>query len=85
MLRKDDLLARVGGDEFVLVMPETSTDTAREVVERLRQVPGPARGTRWSAGIASLRPGECADDLMDRADRRMYAAKRAGRSLEVGI
>jgi len=85
MLRKGDLLARVGGDEFVLVMPETTPDTARDVVERLRVVRGPARGTRWSAGVASLRDGEGADDLMDRADRRMYAAKRAGRSVEAGV
>jgi diguanylate cyclase (GGDEF)-like protein len=85
MLRKGDLLARVGGDEFVLVMPETSTETAREVVERLRDVQGPARGTRWSAGVASLRDGESADDLLDRADRRMYTAKRAGRTVEAGV
>lgn len=84
-VRKGDILARVGGDEFVLVMPETSATTAREVVERLRVVPGPARGTRWSAGVASLRDGEGMDDLLDRADRRMYAAKRGGRTVEAGV
>lgn len=83
-LRAEDLVARVGGDEFVIVMPDTTTETARAVVERLRAVRGPARGTRWSAGVATLRPDECADDLMDRADRRMYAAKRAGRAVTLG-
>lgn len=84
-VRRGDILSRIGGDEFVLVMPETDAETAREVVERLREVPGPARGTRWSAGVAALRDGEDADDVLDRADRRMYAAKRAGRTVEAGI
>ena len=84
VLRKEDLLARVGGDEFILVLPDTTTDRAGEVIDRLRGVRGPARGTRWSAGVAALREGECADDLIDRADRRMYAAKRAGRAVEIG-
>jgi diguanylate cyclase (GGDEF)-like protein len=85
VLRRNDLLARVGGDEFVIVMPETSVDEARDVVERLREVRGPARGTRWSAGVALLREGESSDDLLDRADRRMYAAKRAGRDVQSGV
>lgn len=84
-LRREDLLARVGGDEFVLVLPDTDIDAARGVVDRMHDVKGPARGTRWSAGIAMLRDGENADDLIDRADRRMYTAKRAGRQVEAGV
>jgi diguanylate cyclase (GGDEF)-like protein len=75
-MRADDLLARTGGDEFVLVMPRTSPEQAELVLDRLRG----AHPVRWSAGVASWRSGESLDRCMARADARLYAAKatRAG-------
>ena len=66
-----DVLARIGGDEFVLVMPGTSPAQADAVLERLRQVhPAP-----WSAGVGRWRPDEPLDACLQRADERLYAAK----------
>jgi diguanylate cyclase (GGDEF)-like protein len=72
-LRGHDVLARTGGDEFVLIMPGTSTDEAAAVLDRLRA----AHPVSWSAGVASWRPGETLDACLERADRRLYAAKAA--------
>ena len=72
-LRGHDVLARTGGDEFVLIMPGTSTDEAAGVLDRLRA----AHPVAWSAGVASWRPGETLDACLERADQRLYAAKAA--------
>ncbi|MFY0992958.1 GGDEF domain-containing protein [Halomonas sp. C05BenzN] len=77
VLRETDLLARAGGEEFVVVLPDTGPGEARRVVERLRQCM--PHGQTCSAGIAELGPGDSADELMARADRAMYAAKHGGR------
>lgn len=77
VLRPIDVLARTGGEEFVVVLPGTSTHEALAVVERLRSlVP---YGQKCSAGIARFRHGESADGLVQRADEALYAAKEAGR------
>jgi diguanylate cyclase (GGDEF)-like protein len=70
-LRSDDVLARTGGDEFVLIMPRTSRDEAAAVLERLRR----AHPAAWSAGIARWRPGESLEACLERADKRLYVAK----------
>jgi diguanylate cyclase (GGDEF)-like protein len=71
VLRDHDVLARTGGDEFVLIMPGTSPDEAETVLSRLREVhPAP-----WSAGVARWRPGESLEACLERADERLYAAK----------
>ncbi|HEY3723579.1 MAG TPA: GGDEF domain-containing protein [Acidimicrobiia bacterium] len=76
-LRPTDLLARFGGDEFAIVFPRSSEADAVAVLERLRAA-APGLLT-FSAGVASWRPGEAADELEGRADALLYAAKRAGR------
>jgi diguanylate cyclase (GGDEF)-like protein len=80
VLRADDVLARTGGDEFVLVMPRTSPDEATAVLDRLRQ----AHHAPWSAGVARWRPGESLEACLERADGRLYAAKaqRASRTAQ---
>jgi diguanylate cyclase (GGDEF)-like protein/PAS domain S-box-containing protein len=76
-LRATDLLARYGGEEFSLVFPAWPMDKALGVVERLRGVlPG---GLTCSAGLASWRGQESAEELMGRVDAALYEAKRAGR------
>ncbi|MGM0693288.1 MAG: diguanylate cyclase domain-containing protein [Pseudomonadota bacterium] len=76
-LRAQDLLARFGGEEFVVLLPDTATSRCLVVLERLRScVP---LGQTCSAGLALYHPGETADALIGRADDALYAAKHGGR------
>jgi len=71
-LRRGDLMARFGGDEFVLVLPESTPTDAHELAERLRALhPG-----QWSVGFTEWRPGEDVTDALTRADLALYADKR---------
>jgi diguanylate cyclase (GGDEF)-like protein len=76
-LRAGDLLARLGGEEFGLLLLNCDPDTASEVTERLRR----SVSENWtcSAGIAVGRPGESVEDTIARADVALYEAKAAGR------
>jgi diguanylate cyclase (GGDEF)-like protein len=78
VLRDEDLLYRIGGDEFATILEVRSMDEAREVARRMVEA---ARGgpTTVSVGVALATPDEAADALVDRADAAMYAAKSAGR------
>lgn len=72
-VRRFDVIGRTGGDEFLLVLPETSMDVAVQVVERLAESsPG-----EWSAGVAEAKSGDSVDSVLERADRRMYLEKAA--------
>jgi diguanylate cyclase (GGDEF)-like protein len=71
VLRGEDVLARTGGDEFVLLMPGTSPEEADAVLERLRR----AHPVAWSAGVSAWRPGEPIEACIARADARLYEAK----------
>jgi diguanylate cyclase (GGDEF)-like protein len=74
-LRPDDVLARIGGDEFALLMPSCGGAEAAVVAERLRaRMPAPHT---CSIGIATWDREEDADRLMVRADESLYDAKRA--------
>jgi diguanylate cyclase (GGDEF)-like protein len=77
-LRRTDLLARYGGDEFALILPNCDLPGAEEAVERLRQVM--PKGQTFSAGVARWDGGEPAAELVVRADHELYAAKHAGRN-----
>jgi diguanylate cyclase (GGDEF)-like protein/PAS domain S-box-containing protein len=89
-LRESDLLARIGGEEFVILFPETTREKAAEVAERIREgvaattVIAAQGGTiRFTAsiGIAELAAiDKNIDALMGRADRALYEAKRSGRN-----
>jgi diguanylate cyclase (GGDEF)-like protein len=77
-LRSGDLLARLGGEEFGLLLPDCDADTAAEVTERLRR--SMPQGRTCSAGIAIAQPGESAETTVARADRALYQAKSQGRN-----
>jgi len=87
-LRPKDVLARWGGEEFLLMLPATSPEAATQLVEQLRMLlfkhqswsdNAPLRVT-ISAGIASHRPGESMVQTIARADTALYQAKSSGRN-----
>lgn len=85
-----DLAGRLGGEEFVIIMPDTDLARASQVAERLRacvaadefSIQGGKRiRVTASVGLATLeRPEDTPDVLLKRADRALYAAKRSGRN-----
>lgn len=88
-MRDTDILARVGGEEFALILPETGESGARVIAERLREaiagkaVAAPCGDVPVTAsfGLASFdNPDEAIDAFMARADEALYAAKRGGRN-----
>lgn len=87
-LRASDVIGRLGGEEFAVVLPETALADAALVTERLREVVGALRigdaddafSFTVSVGIAELRPGDDASRLLCHADKALYAAKRQGRN-----
>jgi diguanylate cyclase (GGDEF)-like protein len=88
VLRRSDLRCRYGGDEFLVVLPETPAAGAMRVAEWVRgeieQVDVPGREgfvkPTVSIGVATWSPVDGVDGLLERADRAMYAAKAAGRN-----
>lgn len=90
-IRKSDISARIGGDEFILILPETSKEGALFCAERLRQAVEqtdflgrehqPARHVTISIGIAEF-PLDAINkkDLVDKADQALYQAKKLGRN-----
>lgn len=87
VLRQADLIARIGGEEFAALMPQTALEAAQQAAERLREAcdglaPDASGGAAISisAGVAEWRSGETLDHLLERADAALYRAKRAGRN-----
>ena len=82
-VRATDMLARFGGDEFSITLPDCSPELALVVVARV-QAATPA-GVASSAGIASSDGTETADMLLARADAALYDAKRDARAVSVAL
>jgi two-component system cell cycle response regulator len=80
-LRAEDQLGRLGGEEFLVLLPDTDVSAAVHVAEKLRAELAAARTTvpvTVSIGLATW-DGEAPEDLLHRADEALYAAKSAGR------
>ena len=81
VLRDNDLLARFGGEEFIVLLRDCSIEGALECADRIRAaVPG---GMTCSAGVAAFEPGEDSSVLMARVDLALYRAKTEGRNRTV--
>ena len=88
-LRPYDKVFRYGGEEFLILMPNTSLLAGHAVAERIRgalafsvhvQIEGKSISITASFGITLLDPNLCVEESIDRADKAMYAAKAAGRN-----
>jgi diguanylate cyclase (GGDEF)-like protein len=88
--RRSDILGRYGGEEFVIIMPETNLADAAAVLDKVREefshighrseLDGKQFFATFSAGISSFPVYEEPDELQSSADRAMYTAKEAGRN-----
>lgn len=86
-LRRADVCGRIGGEEFLIVLPDTPLPAAQGVITRLIERVRQSRplseptgfGYRCSFGLVRARPGECVTAVLGRADAALYEAKRAGR------
>jgi diguanylate cyclase (GGDEF)-like protein len=85
-MRSTDVVARVGGEEFVVVLPHAGLEGALATAERLRtdvarlRPPPLPYDLSASFGVASYEAGDTPRSLLARADEALYAAKRAGRN-----
>jgi diguanylate cyclase len=86
--RAEDFLARIGGEEFVLLLPMTPLDAAMAVAEKLRTVietaairhHGEPVQVTVSSGLTEFRTGDTPTTVYERADRALYQAKQQGRN-----
>jgi len=84
-IRDDDIFARWGGEEFVVLFGETGIERAAELAERLRNAVennncGEAGKITVSIGVVQYRRGETVTDFVKRVDEKMYEAKQAGKN-----
>jgi diguanylate cyclase (GGDEF)-like protein len=91
-IRHIDRFGRYGGEEFLLVLPDTPEGEALKLLDRLRAIVAdldwsafsPGLQVTISAGVAMLRPQETPDTFLARADSALYTAKARGRNRIVG-
>jgi len=88
-MRPSDVLCRFGGEEFVLILPDTTLQAATAVVTRFlrdfsaQAIPGASRSMTFSAGVVAARANESPEEAIQRADAATYAAKHAGKNCVV--
>ena len=88
VVRTADVACRVGGDEFAVLMPESTLEDAEQLFGRIQtvitgQAIGQAGRLHLSGGLAELRPDDDSISLFERADRALYAAKQAGKGRSI--
>jgi diguanylate cyclase (GGDEF)-like protein len=84
VVREADIACRVGGDEFAVILPESTLPDAEHLYRRLEsavsaQPTGPAGYLHLSAGIAELSPDDDAVSFFERADEAVFRAKETGK------
>jgi diguanylate cyclase (GGDEF)-like protein len=83
-IRKSDIAARMGGDEFLILLPECDTSQVQTLLARLRPIETEYAGVkipiRFSAGWVGYEKGETTEQFLERADRTLYAQKRLGKT-----
>ena len=87
-IRTIDRFGRYGGEEFLLILPDTTERNAAHMLDRLRSIVAeldwsafsPGMQVTISAGLATLRQNETSDNFLARADRALYASKARGRN-----
>ena len=85
-----DIGCRIGGDEFAVILPESTAVDAEQLFERMHAavetmtIPA-AMKVRISAGIAELHQGETAASLFERADTALYRAKELGKTVPLSL
>ena len=82
-IRGSDLAVRLGGDEFMALLPECRAEEVGHVMGRIQGLEVEYEGTRipirFSRGWTDYKPGETSEELLKRADEALYADKRAGK------
>jgi diguanylate cyclase len=86
-IRKTDFLFRIGGEEFVLILPKTVLASAAPLVEKIRKAVGETNfhfkqqkvNISLSAGLSCMRSNDTAETIYERADKALYQAKNTGR------
>ena len=82
-IRGSDLAVRLGGDEFMVLLPECHAEEVGHVIGRVEGLEVDYNGTvipcRFSRGWTDFKPGETPEELLKRADEALYANKRAGK------
>ena len=87
-IRPIDKFGRYGGEEFLLLLPDTPGEGAKRILDRLCAIIAdldwsafsPGMQVTMSAGVATLKPNETSDTILARADSALYAAKARGRN-----
>ena len=88
-LRQEDIVCRIGGDEFAIILPDTPVDNAAVFFERIRgkldqveiSIDGRSSLTlSFSCGLAALKADYMPEDLIEEADHSLYSAKARGRN-----
>ena len=87
-IRKQDIVARWGGEEFIFLLPDTNLESAADVAEKVRHIS--AADPVWqqeqpitvsiSIGVAEIHPDVTVDEAINQADKRLYVAKQNGRN-----
>ena len=93
-LRQEDVVCRLGGDEFTLLLPDTPVENAKLLLDRIRQkldrielsIDGRTRcELSFSCGLASYQTGLLVEDLIEEADHSLFTAKSRGRNRVVAV
>lgn len=90
-VRQSDFVFRIGGEEFVLIYPNTDASQAYKLIEKLRQTIATCKihfkkqplSLTVSAGITETRSGDNVESIYERADKALYQAKNSGRNCQV--